>query len=274
MKVVLFCGGMGMRLREFSESIPKPMVPVGHRPILWHVMKYYAHFGHHDFILCLGWQGAAIKQYFLNYNECLSNDFVLSGGGADLRLLSSDIQDWRITFVDTGVASNVGQRLKAVEEHLDGDQTFLANYADGLTDVNLDELIDFHHQQQAVATFLAVRPKQSFHEVRVAEDGCVSDICPIQRSNMWINGGYFVLDRQLFDYLEPGDELVCEPFHRLIADQRLAALKYEGYWGCMDTYKEKQALDEMVASGNTPWQLWNGSSVPRAAQAPSLRMPR
>ena len=136
MKVVLFCGGLGMRIRD-AEDLPKPMVQIGYRPILWHVMKYYAHFGHKDFILCLGHRADAIKNYFLNYNECVSNDFVLSGGGKNLELLNSDIHDWRITFVDTGINSNIGQRLKAVEKYLEGEEEFLANYSDGLTDLPL-----------------------------------------------------------------------------------------------------------------------------------------
>jgi glucose-1-phosphate cytidylyltransferase len=256
MKVVLFCGGLGLRLREYSESIPKPMVPIGHRPILWHVMKYYAHFGHKEFILCLGWQGSMIKEYFLNYNECMSNDFVLTQGGAQVKLLSSDIHDWQITFVDTGVASNIGQRLKAVEPHLEGEETFLANYSDGLCDLHLPELIDYHRRHDAIATFVAVRPKQSIHQVNVGDDGHVRNIAPIHASDVWINGGYFVLNRQIFDYIGPQDELVVEPFQRLIAAGRLAALKYEGFWGCMDTYKEKQTLDDMAVRGDTPWELW------------------
>jgi glucose-1-phosphate cytidylyltransferase len=271
MKVVLFCGGLGLRLREYSESIPKPMVPVGHRPILWHVMKYYAHFGHKDFILCLGWQGSQIKEYFLNYNECLSNDFVLTQGGASVKLLASDIQDWQITFVDTGISSNIGQRLKAVEPHLEGEDAFLANYSDGLCDLPLPELIDYHQHREAVATFVAVRPKQSIHQVSVSDMGQVESIAPIHASDVWINGGYFVFNREIFDYLGAGEELVVEPFQRLIAAGRLAALKYEGYWGCMDTYKEKQTLDDMAARGDTPWEFWKRKvAVPRRERPPAL----
>ena len=132
MKVVLFCGGLGMRMREYSEAVPKPLVPIGYRPILWHLMKYYAHYGHKDFILCLGYRADAVKNYFLEYNECITNDFVLSEGGKKIEMLNRDIHDWNITFVDTGLMSNIGQRLKAVEEHLHGEEMFLANYSDGL----------------------------------------------------------------------------------------------------------------------------------------------
>lgn len=259
MKVVLFCGGLGLRLREYSETIPKPMVTIGYRPILWHIMRYYAHFGHKDFILCLGWRGDMIKDYFLNYNECMSNDFVLSQGGHSIKLLGSDIDDWRITFVDTGIQANIGARLKAVQPYLAGEKTFLANYADDLTDLHLPDLIDFARRQDAVATFLSVRPSQSFHAVRVGDDGRVETIEGAGESGIWINGGYFVLRQEVFDYLHDGEELVGEPFQRLIAQGRLAAMKYEGFWGCMDTYKEKQRLDDMYARGESPWEVWKKS---------------
>src|SRR6267143_7163957 len=157
MKVVLFCGGLGMRLRDFSENVPKPLVHIGYRPILWHVMKYYAHFGHKDFILCLGYRSDAIKNYFLNYNECLSNDFVYSNGGKYLQILNSDIQDWKITFAETGPNSNIGQRLKAVEKYLNGEEVFLANYSDSLTDFHLPNLISYFQKHQKIAAFLCVK---------------------------------------------------------------------------------------------------------------------
>src|SRR6185436_12849110 len=156
MKVVLFCGGLGMRMREFSEAVPKPMVPIGYRPILWHVMKYYAHHGHKDFILCLGYKADIIKNYFLEYNECVSNDFVLSNGGKNVELLNSDIHDWNITFVDTGLMSNIGQRLRAVQRHLENEEMFLANYTDALSDVHLPSVIDAFRDSGRVASFVSV----------------------------------------------------------------------------------------------------------------------
>lgn len=269
MKVVLFCGGFGMRMREYSETIPKPMVKIGYRPILWQVMKYYAHFGHKDFILCLGWQGNAIKDYFLNYDECVSNDFVLSGGGDKIKLLNRDIDDWTITFVDTGTSSNIGERLKAVEPHLDGEKTFLANYTDGLSDLPLDSLIAFHEQEQAIASFLSVRPAQSFHAVSTDEQGKVRHLQAIAESGLWMNGGFFVFAHEIFDYLHAGEELVEEPFHRLIQAGRLSTMRYDGFWCCLDTYKEKQALDDMHARGESPWELWK---VPPKA-APTTGLP-
>ena len=185
MKVVLFCGGLGLRIRD-AEDVPKPMVHIGQRPILWHVMKYYAHFGHKDFILCLGHRAEAVKNYFLNYNECASNDFVLSGGGKKVDLLNSDIQDWRITFVNTGINSNIGQRLKAVEKHLDGEEEFLANYSDGLTDLPLPQQLQHFHDQDKVASFLCVRPNLSYHLVSLQQDNgsLVSEIRAINDGNL------------------------------------------------------------------------------------------
>ena len=176
MKVVLFCGGFGMRIKEFSEAIPKPLVNIGYRPILWHVMKYYAHYGHKDFILCLGYKADAIKQYFLNYNECLTNDFVLADGGKQVTLLNSDIHDWRITFVDTGITSNVGQRLKLVEPYLKNEEMFLANYTDGLSDLPLPDYIEHFQRRNKLAGFVCVKPSQSFHVVTMEDGDLVSDI--------------------------------------------------------------------------------------------------
>ncbi|MBX3422401.1 MAG: hypothetical protein KF752_12685 [Pirellulaceae bacterium] len=261
MKVVLFCGGFGMRLREYSEAIPKPLVGVGHRPILWHIMKYYAHFGHHDFILCLGWKSEAIKDYFLNYNECLANDFVLSKGGSSVVLLNSDIQNWNITFVDTGMRANIGERLKAVQSHLAGEKTFLANYADGLSDLDLNALIDFHQRNEAIASFMTVRPTQTFHCVSSQEDGLVTRIEAISDTNTRINAGFFVLDQEIFSYMRPGEELILDPFDRLIAKGKLFTMPHEGFFGCMDTFKEKQMLDDMHAAGNTPWELWRANGA-------------
>ena len=269
MKVVLFCGGMGMRLREFSELTPKPMVKIGSRPILWHVMKYYAHFGHNEFILCLGWQASAVKEFFLNYDECGSNDFVFSSGGRRVELMNRDIDDWKITFVDTGTQSNIGQRLQAVEKYVGDDECFLANYTDGLTDLHLPNLIDYHRKSGAVGTFLSVKPSQSFHVVSAESDGLVHRLETVRDTNVWMNGGYFVFRREIFQHIRPGEELVGAPFQRLIKKKQLATLRYDGFWTCLDTYKEKQALDERHLSGDVPWQVWNSpSSQPSIPRLP------
>jgi glucose-1-phosphate cytidylyltransferase len=261
MKVVLFCGGQGMRMREFSETIPKPMVPIGTRPVLWHLMRYYAHFGHTEFILCLGYKGEAIKQYFLEYKEWLSNDFVLSSGGTKVDLLNSDIDDWRITFVDTGLHANIGERLLAVRDHLGDDELFLANYADGLSDVHLPDVIEHREQRGSVATFVCVRPSQTFHVVTLGEDSRVASISESADAGMWINGGFFVLHRDLFDYIRPGEDLVFKPFDRLMERGLLTGFRHHGFWAGMDTFKDRQALDELSTRGGARWKVWDPAAV-------------
>src|SRR5262245_27660328 len=261
MKVVLFCGGLGTRLREHSETVPKPMVNIGYRPIIWHLMKYYAHFGHTEFILCLGYRGDVIKQYFLNYDECLSNDFQLSAGGKSVTLYGRDTENWTITFADTGLHCTLGQRLMAIERYLADDPVFLANYSDGLSDLPLMGYLEYFRAQDKIASFLCVRPSQSFHAVSLGSDGLVQDIRHVGGANLWINGGFFAFKREIFDYLKEGEELVEEPFQRLIGLEQLIAYRYEGFWTCMDTLKDKQAFDEMEARGDTPWKVWKRAIV-------------
>jgi glucose-1-phosphate cytidylyltransferase len=266
MKVVIFCGGLGTRLREYSETVPKPMVNIGNRPILWHLMKYYAHFGHTEFILCLGYRGDLIKHYFLTYDECLSNDFELSGGGKEVRLYGRDIQDWKITFAETGLHANIGQRLRAVQRYLDDDTVFLANYSDGLSDLPLKEYLEEFTRRDKVASMVCVRPSQSFHAVSLGQDGMVTDIGHMGQSGLWINAGFFAFKREIFDHLKEGEDLVQDTFQRLIGLQQLTAHRYEGFWACMDTFKEKRAFDDMNARGDAPWQVW---ALPSASRPPS-----
>jgi glucose-1-phosphate cytidylyltransferase len=267
MKVVLFCGGLGLRIRDGGENVPKPMVTIGYRPIIWHIMKYYAHFGHKDFILCLGHRGDAIKDYFLNYNEYLSNDFTLSEGGKTLELMASDIHDWKITFVDTGLNSNIGQRLKAVEPYVKNEPVFLANYADGLTSLSLPDQLAHFQQLDAVASFVSVKPPISYHIVTADRNGRVTAIDDIARTHIRINGGYFILRQEIFNYIRSGEELVVEPFHRVLAAGKLAAYEYDQFWVSMDTFKDRQRLEEIYASGKAPWELWN---TPRSVASPAL----
>lgn len=260
MKVVLFCGGLGLRLRDYAEHIPKPMVPIGYRPILWHVMKYFAHFGHKEFILCLGYRGDLIKQYFLHYNECLSNDFVFSNGGKTIELANSDINDWNIIFADTGLKSNIGQRLMAVEKYLGDDDMFLANYSDGLTDLDFTSYLDYARERDKMATFLSVRPNASYHIARTGPEGLVTEIKELTQSGVRINAGFFVLKRDIFGHMRYGEELVIEPFRRLIGKRQLAAYEYDGFFAAMDTFKDKQQLDDLYESGGAPWELWKGEN--------------
>ena len=257
MKVVLFCGGLGMRLREYSGNVPKPMVLIGDRPIVWHLMKYYAHYGHKDFILCLGYGASTIKHYFLNYEEFTSNDFVLSDGGRTRELLNEDILDWRITFADTGLNANIGERLMAVRSHLEGEDVFLANYADGLSDVSLRDQIAHFEKTGAVASFLSVKPNLSYHFIETDDSGRVAGFHDIVESGIRVNGGFFIFRRNVFDYVRRGEDLVFAPFQRLIEAGGLVAYKYDGYWQAVDTAKDKARVDELHAAGRPPWEVWS-----------------
>jgi glucose-1-phosphate cytidylyltransferase len=257
MKVVLFCGGQGLRLHPSTERIPKPLVQVGGKPILLLLMKYYSFFGHRDFILCLGYKGEEIKKFFLNYDECLSGDFVLSNGSKRQKLFKSDIENWKITFAETGLNSNLGERLKAVQKYLDGEELFLANYADGITDMHLPTMIDFFIKRRKVGCLITVKPSVVFHYVSASKDNYVKEICQLNKTPLRINGGFFVFKRKIFDYIKPGEDLVNEPFQRLIEERELVAYKYDGFWASLDTYKDKQRLDELASKNASFWEIWN-----------------
>ncbi len=259
MKVVLFCGAAGMRLRGYSDDVPKPMVQIGTRPILWDLMKYYTHFGQKDFVLSLGYEGNCITDYFLNYDEPVSNDFVWSKGGKSVQYLNWDIDDWTITFVERGPNANIGQRLKAVEPHVQAEEIFLANYGDGLSDMPLPAVLERFEASKAVASLLLVQPTSSFDIVYAGAEGIVKEIRPLTRTDIWINGGFFVMRNDIFRYIQPGEELVREPFQRLIDQKALLAHRYNGFWQCMDTFKDKQHLEELN-HGPAPWKVWNHST--------------
>lgn len=255
-----------MRLRGYSDDVPKPMVQIGTRPILWHLMKYYAHYGHKDFILCLGYKGNAIKDYFLHYDEAVSNDFVWAQGGKQIHFLNRDIDDWTITFVETGANSTIGERLKAVEPYVQSEPMFLANYSDGLSDLQLPQLVGQFERSNSIASLLLVQPTASFDIVQTEQDSQVTGICELRRSDIWINGGFFVFRREIFDYMNPGEELVREPFQRLIERKALMAYKYTGFWQCMDTFKDKQRLEELN-QGAAPWKVWHNGQACAASDA-------
>lgn len=245
-----------MRMRDYSDKVPKPMVNVGFRPLLWNVMKYYAHFGHTDFILCLGYKGNYIKRYFAEYEEYTSYN-----GGKQFGLVENDVDNWNITFVDTGMESNIGERLMKVRPYLEGEEMFLANYADGLTDLPLDKMISQFKRINKIGSFMAYQPTQSFHVVSLEESGKVNTISPISNSGLWINAGYFIFKQEIFDYMKGGEELVVEPFKRLISENQLNGYKYEGFWAAMDTFKDKQLFDDLYAEGNVPWIVWDKNEV-------------
>src|SRR6202040_3192497 len=227
MKVVLFCGGLGTRIREYSENIPKPMVPIGHHPILWHVMQYYSQYGHQDFILCLGYKANVIKEYFLNYKQTANSDCIISDFGQKIEILGERPPDWRITLIDTGVWRNIGERLLAVRHLVKDEEVFLANYSDGLTDLPLPDIIDRLKSSDKAGCFVAVRPQFNFHLAEFDQQGAVQRMRSSQESEIWINGGYFVFRNKIFDYIREGEDLVFEPFNRLIADNQLLAYRYE-----------------------------------------------
>ena len=259
MKVVLFCGGLGTRLREHSDTVPKPLVNIGYRPILWHLMRYYAHYGHRDFILCLGYRGDLIREYFLNYAETMTSDFTLREFGVarqKVELHSRDLEDWKITFVDTGLHSNIGQRLLRVKKYVQGERAFLANYADGLSDLPLDQLIADFEARDVIANFATVRSAQSFHAVQAEANGTVTRMGAMTEQQLWINGGFFILRHEIFKYIKEGEELVEQPFGRLIAERKLATFRWDGFWQCMDTFKDKISFDRMEARGQCPWMTW------------------
>jgi glucose-1-phosphate cytidylyltransferase len=251
-KVVIFCGGLGVRMGEATQSIPKPMISVGPQPILWHIMKWYASWGHTDFILCLGYRAEMVKEYFLSYNEALANDFVLAGG--EVELVARDTDDWRITFVNTGIQSSIGERLKAVEPYLEGDSMFLATYGDGLTDVPLDDMVATLERSGKTGLVISVRPRLDYHLVYADGDGVVTSIEKLTNANVRINGGYFVFRRAILDEIGPGEELVEQPFARLIERGELLVYPYDGFWEPMDTIKDKQKLDALFESGAAPWR--------------------
>jgi len=232
------------------------MVPLGYRPILWHVMRYFSHHGHKDFTLCLGYKADFIKNYFLKYSEAISNDFILSNGGQRVELLASDTDDWRITFADTGLKANIGMRLWAARKHLAEEDFFLANYGDTLTDAPLGEFFEKFKRSGKTAAFLSVKPTYSFHLVRQKEGALVGAIQEVATSDLWINGGYFMFRRDIFDYLQPGEELVMEPFQRLIKDEQLLAFQYSGFWAPMDTLKDRDDLEHLWEDGRPPWAVW------------------
>ena len=254
MKVVLFCGGLGTRIREYSENIPKPMVPIGHEPILRHVMQYYSQYGHRDFILCLGYKANVVKDYFLNYKPATGSDCVISQFGKKVELLGERPPEWRVSLVDTGIWRNVGQRLLAVRHLVQHEDIFLANYSDGLTDAPLPHMIDRFKKSGKIGCFIAVRPQVTFHLAEFDEQGVVNRMRASQEAGIWINGGYFIFRTKIFDYIGDGDELVDQPFKRLIERGELMAYKYEGFWRAMDTLRDRQVLEEMIERGDTPWQ--------------------
>jgi glucose-1-phosphate cytidylyltransferase len=257
MKVVIFCGGLGTRLREETEFRPKPMVPVGERPILWHIMKIYAHFGHKDFILCLGYKGEVIKDYFRNYHWNTSDVTLRLGAKPQIKYHNQhDEEDWTVTLVDTGQATMTGGRLKRVLPFIEED-TFLLTYGDGLANCDINASIAFHKEQKKIVTITAVQPAARFGDLEINGSTVTAFKEKAEKQAGHINGGFFVVNKRVGNYLTD-DTCVFEqqPLNRLASEGQISAYVHSGFWQCMDTYREQQLLTNMWNSGKAPWGLW------------------
>jgi glucose-1-phosphate cytidylyltransferase len=257
MKVVILCGGLGTRLREETEFRPKPMVPVGSRPILWHIMKFYAHYGFKEFILCLGYKGEVIKEYFYNY-QWHSNDVTLRlGAQPEITYLTQHPEeDWQVTLLHTGQATLTGGRVRRALAHIPDDE-FLLTYGDGLCNVPLPQLIDFHHRQGGLGTLTAVRPTGRFGELSLADEKITSFREKPDSEAGYVNGGFFVLNRGIEKYLG-NDDCIFEfdTLPKIAADGQLNAFRHDGYWQCMDNLREVEVLNKLWDGGHAPWKIW------------------
>jgi len=256
MKVVILCGGLGTRLREETEYRPKPMVPVGGRPILWHIMKLYARHGHKEFILCLGYKGEVIKDYFRNYLWNTSDVTLKLGRNPQIRYHSNhEEEDWTVTLLETGLETQTGGRLRRALPFIE-DETFLFTYGDGLSDSDINASIAFHREHGAVATMTAVKPSGRFGELAMDGRTITAFREKPEQESSYINGGFMVLDKRVAGYLDDSDTCVFErgPLERLTREGQLKAYCHDGFWQCMDTYREQQMLDQMWRSGNAPWK--------------------
>jgi glucose-1-phosphate cytidylyltransferase len=260
MKVVLLCGGMGTRMRDYPEVLPKPLVPIGSRPIVWHLMRYFAHFGYKEFVLCLGYKREAFVEYFLNYRYHQSDLTIELGRPEGIWLHDRETtgDNWRITLADTGLRTNTGGRLKRVAKYLDGTR-FLLTYGDGLSNVDLDALVHFHRRTGKLATVTAVHPAGRFGEIELDGSRVTSFAEKPQTTAGYINGGFLVFEKEFISrYLtdDPQCVLEADALARCARDGQLAAYCHEGFWQCMDTPREQQLLDDLWARGQAPWKVW------------------
>jgi glucose-1-phosphate cytidylyltransferase len=280
MRVVLFCGGLGMRMRALggdnvhvlrrAADLPKPMIEVGERPLLWHLMKWYAHFGHTEFVLCLGHRGDVIRSWFLSLEHEGVESLDSSMPAVRVRLSEPGMEGWLVTLVETGPDAVVGQRLLSVQEFVADQDVFLANYSDGLSDVPLPDLVELNARSGAVATFMSVPIASTLHTVSFSHGGRVDSVGPLEEEQLWINGGFFVLRKEIFSYMRPGDELVMDPFARLIGEDRLTTLPYGGFWVALDTEKDRRRAEELWAS-TRPWAVWEQDETQERALQPVAR---
>tara|TARA_B100001248_G_C27371208_1_gene451739 strand:+ start:811 stop:1578 length:768 start_codon:yes stop_codon:yes gene_type:complete len=255
MKVVILAGGYGTRLSELTQVIPKPMVVIKNKPILWHIMNFYAYFGHKEFIIALGYKAESIKEYFLNF-KLMNNNFSIDFKNDKVQLLSEDSLDWKVNLIDTGLDTLTGGRIKSIQKYTNG-ESFLLTYGDGLCNVNINSLIEFHKNHGKIATMTAVRPQARFGELTLKDNKITSFKEKPQLNEGWINGGYFVLDQRVFDYIGKKDNMFeREPLMNLSNSNELMAYKHDGFWQCMDTKKDYDRLQNL-ANNNPPWELNN-----------------
>jgi glucose-1-phosphate cytidylyltransferase len=258
MKTVILCGGRGTRLSEHGVSVPKALIEIGGRPVLWHLLKIYAHYGLNDFILCLGYLGDSIKRYFLEYHW-LYSDFTLEmSNTGNYQLYKNEVsgEDWRITFANTGLDTNTGGRVKQIEKYIGDDQTFCVTYGDGLANIDLSALIAFHQSHGKTATLTAVHPRSSFGQLKLGQDGAVKEFEEKPIITDWINGGFFVFDRSVFSYLSDDCTLEREPLERLARAGELMAYCHSGFWKCLDTYKDNLEFNQLWDAEQAEWMIW------------------
>lgn len=259
MKTVILCGGQGTRLREETEYRPKPLVEVGGRPILWHILKTYSHYGHRDFVLCLGYRGNMIKDYFLSY-EAMTNDFTICLGAQHAIQYhgAHNEQDFHVTLADTGMNAMTGSRVKQIERYIGDDDTFMVTYGDGIADIDIGALLDFHRSHDRIATVTSVRPISRYGLLDFDTRQQVLRFAEKPNDDGWISAGYFVFNRRVFDYLSDDPATVLErgPLERLTQEGQLMAFRHEGFFFAMDTYREYLYLNELWDSGQAPWKVW------------------
>ena len=260
MKTVILCGGYGSRIRDVAENVPKPMIPIGRQPIVWHIMKYYAAYGHRDFVLCLGYKGYVIRDFFLNYESHTQDATVTLGGEGRAAVVeyhgAHDEADWRVTLAETGEGALTGARVRKIKKYIGDDPEFMLTYGDGVGDVDLTALIAFHRAHGRVMTVTGVHPPGRFGELRADEAGVVTEFNEKPQATAGrISGGFFVCRREIFDYLDEREDLVLErdPMDRLVADGQMCLFEHDGFWQPMDTSREYTLLNELYASGNAPW---------------------
>lgn len=260
MKIVILCGGFGTRIREVEESLPKPMLPIGNFPILWHIMKYYASFGQNDFILCLGYKSGTIKDFFLNYKERISDFTINLNHSTPIQYHNGfNEADWKITLADTGLNAMTGARVYRIRKYIDQDETFMLTYGDGVGNIDIDALLKFHKSHGKVLTVTGVQPPGRFGELEINSENAVTGFNEKpQSSGGFINGGYFVCNRRFFDYMDDNENSILEKdvINRVVADGQLMVYKHDGFWQPMDTSREYQILNDLFSKGKAPWIRW------------------